>query len=194
MIKSFSLFILLLFAFVIMGAVQAQDDKVPEVKQEGNLHVLKMTGLYRFHEVIDMLKVHLFEEGWIVRDIQDVDVAMSKLGKLVPNKIIHVSKPAYLISSVEKSQMNALTHTQSIIVYQVLDDETESEIQNIGSAPGEIVIAFVDPVKMAKFVDLPKPQYIDETRKELKKAVEETARFFVESQISTMPAPSAPAN
>ncbi|MDT8452592.1 MAG: hypothetical protein RQ936_07615 [Gammaproteobacteria bacterium] len=190
MIKSFSLFALLLFAFVIMGAAQAQNTKVPEVKQEGNLHVLKMSGLYRFHEVIDMLKVHLFEEGWIVRDIQDVDVAISKLGKLVPNKIIRVSKPAYLIDTVEESQMNALTHTQSIIVYQVFEDDDESEIQTIGPVPGEIVIAFIDPVKMAKFVNLPKPQHLDDTRKELKKALEETARFFVESQISTMPVPS----
>lgn len=189
MIKSFSLFVLLLFVFVIMGAVQAQDAKVPEVKQEGNLYVLKMPGLYRFHEVIDMLKVHLFEEGWIVRDIQDVDVAMSKLGKLVPNKIIHVSKPAYLIDAVEKSQMNALIQTQSIVIYHEYQGDENGEIDTITPEPGEIVIAFIDPVKMAKFVKLSKPQHVDDTRNELKKAVEETARFFVESQISTKPVP-----
>lgn len=189
MIKSFSLFVLLLFVFVIMGAVQAQDAKVPEVKQEGNLYVLKMPGLYRFHEVIDMLKVHLFEEGWIVRDIQDVDVAMSKLGKLVPNKIIHVSKPAYLIDAVEKSQMNALIQTQSIVIYHEYQSDENGEIDTITPEPGEIVIAFIDPVKMAKFVKLSKPQHVDDTRNELKKAVEETARFFVESEISTKPVP-----
>lgn len=187
MIKSFSLFVLLLFAFVIMGAVQAQDAKVPEVKQEGNLHVLKMSGLYRFHEVIDMLKVHLFEEGWIVRDIQDVDVAMSKLGKLIPNKIIHVSKPAYLIEAVEKSQMNALIQTQSIVIYHKYQGEEDDEIDTITDEPGEIVIAFIDPVKMAKFVKLPEPSNTKETREELKKAIEETARFFVESKINVPP-------
>lgn len=187
MIKSFSLFVLLLFVFVVMGTVQAQDTKVPEVKQEGNLYVLKMPGFYRFHEVIDMLKVHLFEEGWIVRDIQDVDVAMSKLGKLVPNKIIHVSKPAYLIDAVEKSQMNALIQTQSIVIYH--EYEENGEIDTLTPEPGEIVIAFIDPVKMAKFVKLLKPQHVDDTRNELKKAVEETARFFVESEISTKPVP-----
>lgn len=190
MIKSFSLFVLLLFVFAVMGTVQAQDTKVPEVKQEGNLYVLKMSGLYRFHEVIDMLKVHLFEEGWIVRDIQDVDVAMSKLGKLVPNKIIYVSKPAYLIDSVEKSQMNALIQTQSIIVYHKYKGDEEDEIDAITDDPGQTVIAFIDPVKMAKFVKLLKQQHADDTRKELIKAVEETARFFVESEMSTMPVPT----
>lgn len=187
MLRSFTLITLLLSTFLMLGSVRAQETQVPEIKQEGNLHVLKMSGLYRFHKVIDMLKVHLFEEGWIVRDIQDVDVAMSKLGKLVPNKIIHVSKPTYLIEAVEKSQMNALIQTQSIIVYHKYEGKEDDEVDTITDDPGEIVIAFIDPVKMATFVKLPELPNTKETREELIKAIKETARFFVESNLNVLP-------
>ncbi len=171
----------LLTTLAMTGAAVAAGVKTPTLGQNGDAYVLKMPGVYNFHNVVDVLKFNLFERGWIVRDVHDVDIAMRKHGKLIHNKVLSVSKPEYLDDAIAQSQMNSLTLARDIVVFQEIQDVPPT---TYATAPGMIVIAFIDPVETAKLVDVGKPPHGQATVKELRAAIEETAKFFTKSKTA----------
>lgn len=147
------------------------------------MYVIELAGMYNFHSVVDMLQMQLFERGWEVRDIHDVDLRLRKHGHLMHNKVITASKPEYVSTASEESLRSSLVIPTSIVVYESYAEVDDS--YSYRTKPGTIEIAFIDPTTKAKAVGLEGLPKIEQTTKELRDAAEATVNFFIE--LATVP-------
>lgn len=175
MSKLATILALFMTAVIATGPAMAQED-VPKIEKEGNLYVLRMEGLYEFNEVLELLKINFFDQGWMVRDVHDIDIAMRRHGKLVENKSLLVSNPDYVARAIDLDPKNALTLSVNVIVFRDLRGVSELDYR---SEPGDIVIAFMDPVEFARFCGLGDAPHCGDMLKDLRTAIEKTAEFFV---------------
>jgi uncharacterized protein (DUF302 family) len=181
----------LLAASLLVGLAatlaRADEPKV-EMNQKGDMHIIGLSGRYNFYAVLDMLQVQLFDRGWLVRNVHDVDLRLRKLGELVHAKVITASKPEYVLEAVQANLRGALVIPTDIVIYETYKDVEHP--WSYRTSPGTIEIAFIDPAAKARAVDLEGLPNLEATTAELREAVESTAAFFIEA--STVPQEAAP--
>lgn len=153
------------------------------MERKGDMHIIQLSVMYNFHAVLEMLQIQLFDRGWRVRNVHDVDLRLRKLGRLVHDKVITGSKPEYVEQAVETNLRGALVVPTDIVLY-----ESYRDVQHPWSyrtSPGTIEIAFMDPAAKAQAVGLEELPDLDKATAELREAVEATVTFFINA--STVP-------
>lgn len=176
----------LLAASLLVGlaatSTRADEPKI-QMQQEGDMRIVELSGRFNFYSVLDMLQVQLFDRGWLVRNVHDVDLRLRKLGELVHVKVVSASKPEYVLPAIQTNLRGALVIPTDIVLYETYEDVEHP--WSYRTSPGTIEIAFIDPAAKARAVDLEGLPNLAAATAELREAVESTAAFFIEA--STVP-------
>lgn len=172
----------LLAGLSVSSAARADETRI-QMQQKDDMHIIQLSGRYNFYSVLDMLQVQLFDRGWLVRNVHDVDLRLRKLGELVHVKVVSASKPEYVLPAVQANLRGALVIPTDIVIYETYKDVEHP--WSYRTSPGTIEIAFIDPAAKARAVDLEGLPNLAATTAELREAVESTAAFFIDA--STIP-------
>jgi uncharacterized protein (DUF302 family) len=170
---------LTLIALLTAPTVPWGAEELPtRMQRQGEMLSISLTGLYGYHAVVDMLRIQLFERGWEVRNVHDLDLRLRKEGHLIHNKVVTASKSEYISPAVEESMRSALVIPTDIVVFESYADVERP--YSYRTKPGTIVMAFIAPAAKAKAVGTPDLPKVEESTAELRAAVEATVAFFRE--------------
>lgn len=172
----------LLAASLLVGlaATSARaDEPEVEMQQKGDMHIIELSGRHNFYSVLDMLQVQLFDRGWLVRNVHDVDLRLRSLGELVHAKVVTSSKPEYVLEAIRTHLRGALVIPTDIAIYETYKDVEHP--WSYRTHPGTIEIAFIDPAARARAVGLETLPNLGAATTELREAVESTVAFFIKA-------------
>ncbi len=145
--------------------------------KHGGMYSAEISGMWSYHDVIEILRAELFQRGWTLQYVQDVDLALRDEKKLVRNKVLQVSNPELVAGLMADHGDASLGVSQQIAVYQT---KPERPLSYRGK-PGEIRVAVVDPGVALKAMGLDAAEAVKTMRQDIKGALDATVAFFSKS-------------
>lgn len=142
--------------------------------KHGAMHTAEISGMWSFHDVVEILRAEFFHRGWTLQYVQDVDIALRDEKKLVRNKVLQVSHPEMIAGLMADHPGASLGVSQQIAVYQT---KPERPLSYRGK-PGEITVAVVDPGVAAKAMGLDGAEAVKAMRQDIKAVLDATVAFF----------------